>query len=563
LSWFGFADGAGNNAARAESVEAVFGRAVWMMAPPGVTNVDRDIRFARPHRLTGHGMGGYDGGTPNGATVLKFPAGSTGLRVKHGAAGANAGYLQIENLSIAQTGGLGTTGIASYNPASPTTLPVSTGAANFADHQVVWLEGAGPSITIQDRTAAISSGSNSVTVTTDAGIPFIGNPGVYIGQHIDIAGAGLPAGTTVTAWTTTTITLSNSATATVSGARYTVKYPIVAEIQSGGGTSTLTIDNPGAQTQAVTNAVLRHAPAALYSTAKVSCRDVFFGYGTEGVGALLRGSTNDGSLADSCTFHNCYFGGQKAGVVLEGSDAQVGCFTACNFAGPEIGVLDMGLFGNYFFGCHFAFNVGIVVTYSGAMTNVVSSYLETGTSYVGPMSGGQAAFYNTINGFPYSGWNSAYFSGGGMFTKQFVADTVQTGKGITLSDNGNGSGLYVGGRLTGLPPLSTGAGVHIGSGGSGSGNWLISYSAPGGAYQRLHVEASDIYFGTSFGAADLAKLNANGLDLAAAGRSYSINGTQVVTARQTGTAADATDLSSAIALVNDLKAKLITHGLIA
>lgn len=41
------------------------------------------------------------------------------------------------------------------------------------------------------------------------------------------------------------------------------------------------------------------------------------------------------------------------------------------------------------------------------------------------------------------------------------------------------------------------------------------------------------------------------------------NGTQVVTTRQTGTAANATDLATAITLVNDLKAKLITHGLIS
>jgi hypothetical protein len=47
------------------------------------------------------------------------------------------------------------------------------------------------------------------------------------------------------------------------------------------------------------------------------------------------------------------------------------------------------------------------------------------------------------------------------------------------------------------------------------------------------------------------------------GTAISISGTQVVGAQQTGTAADATDLASAIALVNDLKAKLIAHGLIA
>lgn len=562
LSWFGFADGAASNAARVESIETLFGRAVWMMAPAGVTNVDRDIRFTRPHRLSGHGMGGYAGGSPNGATVLKFPAGSTGIRIRHGAGSANAGYFQLENMSIAQASGLGTTGIASYDPAQPTRIDVSSGAANFADRQIVWLDGAGPSITIQDRTAAISSGSNVVTVATTAPT-FIGNPGVYVGQQIDIAGAGLPAGTTVTAWSTTTITLSNNAAATVSAASYTVRYPIVAEIQSGGGTAMLTIDDPGAQAQAVTNGVLRHAPAALYSTVKVSCRDVFFGFGMEGVGAFLRGTTNDGSLADGCTFHNCYFGGAKAGMVLEGSDAQVGCFTGCNFAGPEIGALDMGLLGNSFFGCHFAFNVGIVVTYSGAVTNVVSSYLETGTSYVGPSSGGQAAFFNTVNGQACSGWNGTYFTGGSMVTRQLAADAMETRKGLTLTDGGSGSGLYVGGRLTGLPPLSSGAGVHIASGGAGFGNWLISYNAPGGAYQRLHVEASDVHFGTSFSAADLAKLDAGGLDLGGMGRSYSINGTRVVSSRQSGTAANATDLASAITLVNDLKTKLVAHGLIA
>jgi hypothetical protein len=43
----------------------------------------------------------------------------------------------------------------------------------------------------------------------------------------------------------------------------------------------------------------------------------------------------------------------------------------------------------------------------------------------------------------------------------------------------------------------------------------------------------------------------------------SINGSRVLTSRQTGTPANATDLASAIALVNDLKAKLVQHGLIS
>ena len=49
----------------------------------------------------------------------------------------------------------------------------------------------------------------------------------------------------------------------------------------------------------------------------------------------------------------------------------------------------------------------------------------------------------------------------------------------------------------------------------------------------------------------------------ASGKVYKVDGTQVVGPRQIGTAANATDLASALVLVNDLKAKLVAHGLIA
>lgn len=49
----------------------------------------------------------------------------------------------------------------------------------------------------------------------------------------------------------------------------------------------------------------------------------------------------------------------------------------------------------------------------------------------------------------------------------------------------------------------------------------------------------------------------------ASGKVYKVDGTQVVGARQTGTPADATDLATALTLVNALKAKLVAHGLIS
>ena len=57
-------------------------------------------------------------------------------------------------------------------------------------------------------------------------------------------------------------------------------------------------------------------------------------------------------------------------------------------------------------------------------------------------------------------------------------------------------------------------------------------------------------------------VDASGIALQS-GKVLKVGATQVVGARQTGTAPDATDLASAIALVNDLKAKLAAHGLIA
>jgi hypothetical protein len=47
------------------------------------------------------------------------------------------------------------------------------------------------------------------------------------------------------------------------------------------------------------------------------------------------------------------------------------------------------------------------------------------------------------------------------------------------------------------------------------------------------------------------------------GGQFKVNGTKVIGVRQTGTPADATDLATALTLVNALKAKLIAHGLIS
>jgi hypothetical protein len=61
---------------------------------------------------------------------------------------------------------------------------------------------------------------------------------------------------------------------------------------------------------------------------------------------------------------------------------------------------------------------------------------------------------------------------------------------------------------------------------------------------------------------ETANITSTGIDLVT-GKKLSVNGTQVVTARQTGCPAAATDLATALTLVNFLRTSGITHGLIS
>ncbi len=61
---------------------------------------------------------------------------------------------------------------------------------------------------------------------------------------------------------------------------------------------------------------------------------------------------------------------------------------------------------------------------------------------------------------------------------------------------------------------------------------------------------------------DVATLNTSGLNLTT-GRVYKVAGTQVVGPRGAALPADATDLASAITLINAIKARMVAHGLVA
>lgn len=79
---------------------------------------------------------------------------------------------------------------------------------------------------------------------------------------------------------------------------------------------------------------------------------------------------------------------------------------------------------------------------------------------------------------------------------------------------------------------------------------------------KLHVD-QNLELGGSLAAYSAGFQVTNGSVALGAGWALFNNGLQVVGARQTGTPADATDLATALTLVNALKAKLIAHGLIS
>jgi len=193
-------------------------------------------------------------------------------------------------------------------------------------------------------------------------------------------------------------------------------------------------------------------------------------------------------------------------------------------------------------------------TGSGSASNVFAgNYSESGQGpsqfayptmvYGGSMASGVRG-YATYS-YNYQGWwrTGSVTSGRGA-----MIDGSSTVYGDFTVDGGRGSGaLNIQGN--GSAPI-----INLKEGGITYGYFLCV-----GSVAYLNGSNSLIL---RQGGSDVATIQSSGMNIAS-GKALLVNGTQVVGPRQTGTAADASDLATAIALVNDLKAKLIAHGLIS
>lgn len=580
-SWFGVADGAANNAARLESIEAIFGaHAQYIVLPASPTfkiDFDRRVNFTRPHRIEGLGQGtdASASGSGVGPTVVRFPFGSgKGFNFKDGGlSNAGAQRASLRNLRVEFYGIDPVNGTGSHDPAAPNVINVASGAANFSNGQFVALEGAGISLTPLSRTAAIAVGTNVVTITDTSGVGIgIGNPGVYVGQHIDVAGAGLPAGTTVASWSPSSITLSNNATATVSGVPYTIRYPLFAEIVSGGGTSKLTISTPY-NTQAVTGAVLRHMDCAVFASCTIDMQNVEINaHGSSGVlspggncGLFLYGMAGEGTNADNSQFFNVKTGGNLgfAGVICYGTDANAMSFFGCNFAGPKIGVLDYSFLGNDYVSCHWAFNVGISVPKTSANTKLLGGYIEGGTSYLAPV-GATCQFYGTGAMYNASGWNGCDFSTGALTLGSLACGRITGSEDILAGralrgSSGIGAARFVG---TGQAyPLNTTGVTGITLWQDTGGDAGVVQADDGGANKLLKLIGSSIDVRPNN--VLVGSWDATGLGLAS-GKVLKIGGTTVLSGQMAHQAdSSAADVATLKADFNALLAKLQAIGLMA
>lgn len=557
--------GVSNAAAIEAAIAATTGnRGDWFILPEGVIPLERELVIRRPVVLQGRGASIVGGGQGLGGTTLQVPAGCNGIRFAYDAATGGAQHAALRDVYIYQPVRRTTSAVGSYTPGSPSRLTITSGTNDFANGQIVQIEGAGPSLTLPGRTGTINAGSNVVVVTNNPSA--IGNPGVHIGQQIDVAGAGLPAGTTVTGWDSGSITLSSNAAASVASAAITVRYPLFAEVISGAGTATLTLDNSPDNTQAITGAKVSHADCGVLAHVALQMDSVQVG-GFSGPQALFSADATDGNPAgrnvNVSKIRNCKFFTGFAGLVFQQADANACAVTACDFtAGVQYGVLDLSLIGNSYASCHFAFNVGIACPLVSQWSHLSGGYFEAGTSYIAHPSGSCSFSGPTgmING---SGWTGVEIAGGGITLPNLtLSGTLQASGDLKV-----GRGFRHYGSTYRFRVENTAPGDPAGTAGTGlsvytnTGRDSVVLQADFGSYKPMELAASQIYLRPAN--VLVGTWDSSGVNLAA-GKALKVNGTTVLSGQMAHQAdSGAADVAALKTDFNALLAKLQSVGLMA
>ena len=329
------------------------------------------------------------------------------------------------------------------------------------------------------------------------------------------------------------------------------------------------------------------------------CDDLYIknwpGEGVKGWTGTVNGTGYGGNISTS-RFFGVKTEGCRGGFDFQGTDSNVLTLINCeSYQNRQFGIYDNNGAGSNTYIGHHAASCGVCgsiptqCTYSGnhyaakwggTFTNAPSGTATDTADWLFIEAGGvdstRPAHTTTPNSFRAGGdyvtTNSGVellncYSEGGAFS-QFGNLTVI--RGGTITDQYYRGGTRIRPDTGGLVVKSSGANSFYLDSWLGVENTIFARYGTGvttyayidfqPANGNTYKSATDHNFLS--GASLVGTLNTAGLNLSP-GEAYRIAGTQVVGARQAGTPADATDLASALTLVNSLKAKLIAHGLIA
>jgi hypothetical protein len=341
-------------------------------------------------------------------------------------------------------------------------------------------------------------------------------------------------------------------------------YPLIARIISGGGTANLVLDHV-LDHNSVNGVLIRHADAAVTSERPIQMENVdasgawpqggFFGADSSGVPV---------SITNTSHIRYCRLEGTWSGLTFNGSDANACGVWGADFSFCEsYGVLDLSLIGNKYFGCHFAFNIGIANPRVSSTSAMFGCYFESGTSYIGNGNGCSAYGCDYVNNG--NGW--AVMANGGVGFNMPSITVNGTDGALTAAELYATKGILAQGtsyvRSEGTFGSSlfgaTGVGAEMGK----DGATALFRSVNGGAYAPVGLAGSTAEIRADSGALS-ATFNNTGLDLVA-GDVFKIAGTQVVGPRGAAVAnpaGGATVDAEARTAIDAILARLEAHGLI-
>ena len=319
------------------------------------------------------------------------------------------------------------------------------------------------------------------------------------------------------------------------------------------------------------------------------------------------GGTNYGGNTSTSKFVSVKTENCRGGIDIQGTDSNVITTINCQgFQNRKFGLLDVNAAGsNTHIGWHCTYNglasvLSPFTQCSDGTYRYAAIYGKTGAELLAnaPTAGATNAYWALIgsggadtsiplysSGGPWT-WGGDYlclsafptkldgpYSEGGGFSQCHSACLIVGG---TLDPSQVYGGTHIKARFDGFCVEATGASyIHVNSGAGVSAVLFedlagvlfggVECTKGSSTIYRAPVNVGHILTDGAPGGPWTTRLtvNSDGLLVTNSTKALSFNGTQVVGARQTGTPADATDLASALTLVNALKAKLIAHGLIS